>query len=129
MSEEKITIGNLYELNKQLLENEKSLSASKIREKTKSLQTYFSQSSNVYFMLLCNDAKDYTLFRIINDEARIERTKKAAAEVIDCLNNRGEILSIEKVNESTAFEIWLRKNDNNIFCYYLFNYDEGVIEC
>lgn len=129
MSEEKITIGNLYELNKQLLENEKPLSASKIREKTKSLQTYFSQSSSAYFMLLCNDAKDYTLFHIINDETRIERTKKAAGEVIDCLSNRGEILSIEKVNESTAFEIWVRKNDNSIFCYYLFNYDEGVIEC
>ena len=44
-----------------------------------------------------------------------------------CLKDRGDILAIDE-NEDKAWEIWLNIN-NQPYCYYLFRYDEAVIEC
>ena len=63
---------------------------------------------------------------------REEFEKKVDTEILpllkECLMNRGEVLEIEKVEETNAFEIWLRIDDEP-FCYYLFPYDEAIIEC
>ena len=78
----------------------------------------------MYFMLLCNEAKDYTIFKI-NNHASVE---KATEELKECLLNRGEVLDISKVDEiQEAFEIWIKMN-NDAYCYYLFPYDEAIIE-
>jgi hypothetical protein len=50
-----------------------------------------------------------------------------AADIDECLTNRGEIISIEPTENNDAFEIWL-KIDDEYYVYYLFPYDLGVIE-
>ena len=75
-----------------------------------------------YWMLLCRERSDYTVFYLEYD---LEKLKSA---LIECLNNRGYVLDITK-QDNGAYEIWIRDfdTDENVV-YYLFNYEQGVIE-
>ena len=122
-----ITGNTLYEMNQQLMANEKKMSGLDILNKSKYTTKFFEQSPNSYFMLLCHEERDYTLFKL----SGIDSATIASKELIACLKNRGDILAIDKAkgNADAAFEIWIRTENNKNLCYYLFKYDEGVIEC
>ena len=78
-------------------------------------------------MLLCRERYDFTVFHLY--ELQNENPPSIAAkELIEILQNRGDILSIEKENNTSTFEIWL-KIDEEAFAYYLFACDDWVIEC
>lgn len=125
---------SLYEMNKQLSANESKLGAAARKHAQENVRLWFRDNIDKYAMLLCHDRRDYTLFRVTESPA------EAAVALFDCIDNRGELISIEK-DPNDAFEIWIRikvyeKNDEeNLqenqedYCYYLFNYDFGVIEC
>jgi hypothetical protein len=118
-----VSLGTLYDINKNLMKKEKKLSYPALTNKLKQVTKFF-KNNKMYFMLLCNEAKDYTIFKI-NNHASAE---KAAEELKECLLNRGEVLDISKVDEiQEAFEIWIKMN-NDAYCYYLFPYDEAIIE-
>ena len=77
-------------------------------------------------MLLCNDRKDYTIFRRAS-------TNNVGTELInilidECLKNRGKTKSIELTEAKDAIEIWL-SIDEESYCYYFFPYDTAVIQC
>lgn len=119
-----VQLGTLYDMNKELMKNEKPLSKTKIREIKQKLIQFFSEDE--YFMLLCHDLHDYTVFR--QCEPFLSAAKESTKILVDeCLFNRGELLSIEKTEDNLAFEIWIR-NEEGIFCYYLFPYTKAVIE-
>ena len=112
--------GTLYDMNKQLMKNERKMYKAELNNKVTDIVNFILSHSNKYFMLLCNEYKDYTLFNVKeNNDFLLEK------EIKTCLKNRGDILSIDKVDN--AFEIWIKINDE-CFCYYLFPYDIGVIE-
>lgn len=75
-----------------------------------------------YWMLLCRERNDYTVFRIESDK---EELKSA---LVECVSNRGMVLDISK-QEDGAYEIWIRDIDtkDNVV-YYLFDYNGGIIE-
>ena len=77
-------------------------------------------------MLLCHERRDYTVFHLYENQNE-NPPAVAANELLGCLTDRGEILSIEE-NSDHAWEIWLRIN-KELYCYYLFRYDDAVIEC
>lgn len=118
--------GTLYDMNKQIMqqigEPLKDLQLASIQMK---LEDWFNWQIDGYAMLLCHERRDYTLFHLYQ-KANKNPPAVAAKELILCLKNRGEILSVEE-DSNKAWEIWLRI-DNESYCYYLFNYDEGVIE-
>ena len=118
--------GTLYDMNKQIMqqigEPLKDLQLASIQMK---LEDWFNWQIDGYAMLLCHERRDYTLFHLYQ-KANKNPPAVAAKELMLCLKNRGEILSIEE-DSNQAWEIWLRINDEP-YCYYLFNYDEGVIE-
>lgn len=116
-----VSLGTVYDINKNLMKNEKKLSSPALANKLKKVQKFFAKE-NTYFMLLCHDAHDYTVFRLTN----IKSAEKATEELKECLLNRGEVLSIDEENNG-AFEIWI-KNNEEAFCYYLFPYDNAIIE-
>ena len=125
---------SLYEMNKQLSANENKMGAAARKKAQEMARLWFRDEINTYAMLLCHDRRDYTVFNVTNSPA------EAASILFECIDNRGELVSIEK-DPNGALEIWIRikiyeKNDEeNItenqedYCYYLFNYDFGVIEC
>ena len=117
---------NLYDANKQLVkQTEKPLTHPELASKQILLENFF-EGIKQYAMLLCHDNRDYTVFNL--DSMSVTSPFTAAKETIACCINRGTILSIEKTEDGIAIEIWLEIDDEP-YCYYLFPYDEAVIEC
>ena len=119
-----VEMGTLYDMNKELMKSQKPLSKTKLREKKKELSLFFSEDK--YFMLLCHELRDYTVFR---QNSLTGKSAEESAQILvdECLQNRGEIISIEKTEDDLAYEIWI-KQEEEAFCYYLFPYTQAVIE-
>lgn len=120
-----LSLGTLYEANKQIMKNQKpipSLEKAAIQEK---IANWFNWKIDAYAMLLCRERYDFTVFHLYEKE-NPNPPALAAKELMECIQNRGELLSAEEL-EDGAWEIWV-KIDDEPFVYYLFNYDEAVIE-
>lgn len=117
-------LGTLYDMNKNAMSSQKPLSNYALRNELDKAKRYF-QDNKEYFMLLCREQNDYTIFKI--SEKTIEKINEAASILGECLTNRGDVLSIDKHDLGPALEIWLRIDGEN-FVYYLFPYDEAIIE-
>ena len=117
----KIKAGTMYDLNKQLVDQEKKMSPTAIRELTKKVAVWFARHKGKYFMLLNNDLHDYTVF---NFKGNID---VASNECIGCLTDRGDLVSGE-IQPDGNWEFWIHINDGSIV-YYLFDYTDAVIEC
>lgn len=128
---EELAISNFstYEANKMLMnQNGKPISISKLNTIIGDMAVRFRKwvwdNKCKYFMLLCKDRNDYTLFNIIDANFDIQELKAALK---DCFVNRGDVYDIHYEKNTDAYEIWL-KIDDEFYAYYLFPYDVGVIE-
>ena len=118
---------SLYEVNKELSSQEKILTQNQLKKKIEDISLWFRDSIDTYAMLLCHERRDYTIFRVIESPA------EAANILLECLENRGQVVSIDKDQGNDAWEIWIRYGDptnehQEDYCYYLFCYDTAVIE-
>lgn len=120
-----INLGNLYDINKQIVATEKPLSNTDLKRKLREIKSYFFNTEDKYFMLLNRENYDFTLFNTLNKtDLQIQYLIDALKE---CLNNRGEVISIDC--NGTAFEFWIKQDlTEETVVYYLFPYDQGVIE-
>ena len=132
-----IEIGTLYEVNKNLVEkNIEVLTEEELNNKKELVRNFITKTNNQYYMLLCNDRKDYTIFhRNKNKNGTYwDLCEGFVGNVLEkilineCLINRGEVKSIELTEDNTAIEIWI-SIDQESYCYYFFPYDTAVIEC
>ena len=130
---------SLYEINKQLSANQSKLGAAARKKAQEDVRLWFRDQIDEYAMLLCHEQRDYTIFHVVASPA------DAAAALFDCIDNRGELISIDPVDNNMAWEIWIRMESNNYgidtetgkieeshcedYCYYLFCYDSAVINC
>ena len=124
-----ISFGNIYELNKDLVNKyEKTLTKEEIENKKQNVILKFleEREKNFYFMLLCHEQRDYTLFNFIDYKGE-DTDIICADELIECLLNRGKIKGIDITKDNNAIEIWI-SIDKEAFAYYFFPYDSGVIE-
>lgn len=116
---------NLYDLNKINMAQIKPYDVitlnRKCKETTKEIWDTFLQGCYSYWMLLCRERNDYTIFRLEDSYCDF------CDALIECLNNRGKVLDITKQPDNN-YEIWIRdtETDEN-FVYYLFDYSMGVI--
>lgn len=122
-----ITLGTAYEINKNLVEKyEKELTIKELKEKKEIISTFIKETDNRYYMLLCNDRKDYTVFTLLDGEK--DKSDETASILVDeCLFNRGLIKGIDLTENKDAFEIWL-SIDKEAYCYYFFPYDNAIVE-
>ena len=115
----------LYSLNKQAMAEVKPLDTIEFNILTNKIADYLYEetykSKKMYWMLLCHERRDYTVF--------IPFTQKGTLnEIRPTLLNRGSVLSIEQIEDGN-FEIWIRDPaTNENFVYYLFDYTYGVIK-
>ncbi len=122
-----VVLGSLYDMNKGLVEKSvPDLTAEELESKKTLVADFLKDTNNKYYMLLCNDRKDYTIFRRAS-------TNNVGTELInilidECLKNRGKTKSIELTEAKDAIEIWL-SIDEESYCYYFFPYDTAVIQC
>ena len=112
---------SLYEYSKQVVANEVPMDP--ILFNKKMIEVSMDMVEHTYMMLLCHDRRDYTIFHIANTDKKI-----AAKEISETLYHRGKILLVDKQKDG-SWEIWIRDSltDEN-FAYYLFPYDDGVVE-
>lgn len=119
--------GTLYEANKQLvLKTTPPLTHVELAPIQEKIAEWFNWIIDTYAMLLCYERRDFTIFHLY-EKQNPNPPAVAAKELLGCLTDRGEILSITETPDK-AWEIWL-KIDEEAFCYYLFRYDDAVIEC
>lgn len=133
-----IELGTLYDMNKNIVEKSvEALSEKEMQNKKNLIIDFINQSNNEYFMLLCNENKDYTVFhrnkKTDNGEFLDlcegysgDRLEKVLID--ECLPNRGRTKSIEIAQDNGAVEIWI-SIEGESYCYYLFPYDTAIIEC
>ncbi|MBQ9731283.1 MAG: hypothetical protein IJV94_04195 [Bacilli bacterium] len=123
-----ISLGTLYDVNKNLvLKNEIELTDGVVNSKKEIITNFMRQINNTYYMLLCNEKKDYTVFRM-NDKNSDDSIREIVSILVDeCLKNRGEIRGIDLTKDKDAIEIWLIIEDE-AYCYYFFPYDAAIVE-
>ena len=129
--ETEVSMGNLYDLNKQLMQNIEPVTDEALIEIKDKLRSWImNQYEQKYLMLLCAERKDYTLFNLSKTHSLLTTPPMtiwhAANDVIECMTNRGQLLSMELL-EDGAWEIWI-KTEEECFAYYLFPYGTAVIE-
>lgn len=118
-----ITLGTSYEINKNLVEKyEKALTEEEIKEKKFELLDFVITWEDKYFMLLCKDRSDYTIFHLVDSQAEL-----IDILVDECLKNRGIIKGIDSTEDKCAIEIWL-SIEGESYAYYFFPYEAAVIE-
>jgi len=83
---------------------------------------YKNPEDKTYWMLLCRERNDYTVFCV--KDSMVELTEA----IKDCLVNRGQVLDITEQSDGN-YEIWIRDylTQENVV-YYLFDYNEAIIE-
>ena len=132
-----VEIGTLYDVNKNLVEqNVSELTTEEMQNKKNMIVDFIHQANNSYYMLLCNDRKDYTIFhrrlnptlmQFCDDLGEAEETLEKIL-IDECLPNRGRTKSIELTENKDAIEIWI-SIDGESYCYYFFPYDTAIIDC
>lgn len=123
-------LGTLYDVNKNIIQNSKKLSQGVINSKKEEIKNFLEKTNNEYYMLLCHERRDYTLFDLGYEtyHAYKEKCKKAADVLIDeCLKNRGEVRGIDITKDKQAIEIWI-SIEGDSYVYYFFPYNEGVVD-
>lgn len=124
-------LGTLYDMNKNLIQNsEKALSQGMLNSKKEEIKNFLKKTNNEYYMLLCHERRDYTLFdlRYETHNTYKEKCQKTVNVLIDeCLQNRGEIRGIDITKDKQAIEIWISAEEDS-YAYYFFPYDKGVVD-
>lgn len=119
-----VTLGTLYDFNKQAMLQEPILT---VAEKSSAIDQLVEELLNNIsakaYMCLNNERRDFTIFLNTEVPKMKGHIKNDIREFID---NRGDLISIEK-QENGAYEIWIRDNDE-CFCYMFFDYTNAIIE-
>lgn len=125
-----INMGTLYDVNKDIMLKQNPISLREWTDKLKALVDFCKKTQNQYYMLLNRETYNFTLFNFgsKNNHEGLNTRKLIYDELKICLQNRGEVLSIEPTQQEDSYEIWIRDNKQNILVYYFFPYDIGVIE-
>ena len=126
--ENRITLGTLYDANKQLMSNKeifKPMNVLELGGAQAKLENFFNMKCDTYAMLYCRELSDITIFHMYENQ-NPNPPALAAKECIGVCTDRGELLSIEEQSDGN-FEFWVRiKGEPH--AYYLFPYDNAVIE-
>jgi hypothetical protein len=115
----------LYELNKQVIGQCKPYDPIQLHNKVDEIFQdihIHKVTKNKYMMFLCRELYDFTVL-----VAQYE-TRQYYDELKSLFTSRGEVLMIEK-QDNGAYEVWIRScRDNQVYCYYLFNCNDMMIE-
>ena len=108
----------LYDMNKQIISQLPVLTD--LENKKYTINSLHAKFNNEFYMLYGKEISYFTLFRIFD-------STYLGNEVIDCLNNVGDIKAIDFTEAQDAIEIWIQDEDGPT-CLYLFPYDSGLVQ-
>ena len=114
---------NLYDLNKNIIEQLNPLTTNEVSMKMSLINEYYQKANNTYHMLLCRDFNYYTIFSY---DSMLTFPDFAGA-VCTIITELGDVYSIELL-EDGAMEIWIKPTgEESPYAFYLFPYDAGVV--
>lgn len=128
-----IEIGTLYDLNKQVISQLPEMPQEQIQEQLIQIKEWFLKKQGQYFMLLCKEKADYTLFNFnrsfnFHQKKYYDDVCLAIKNLEKCIKNRGILMSMNKSTED-AWEIWIKDFFNKeVHMYMLFECDPMVID-
>lgn len=108
---------NLYEFNKTLVSQIPVLED--FTEAIEIIQNILYGHENEHFMLLCKDISYYTVF--YKTEKIFCNFETFGEAVITCAEDIGKVISVDYIEDQNAVEIWVRTEQNENLCMYLFN--------
>lgn len=122
----KVGLGSLYDYNKNRIKLLPALSKSKIEKGKNKIKVFMCKKADKYYMLLCRDMHDYTVFKTNNTpEGHLHNISVALDEIIP---SRGAtIKEIEYDSTSDAYEIWVTIGEES-YMYLFFPCDNYVID-
>lgn len=115
---------NLYELNKTAVRSLPALTEELINKKKEQVKQFINKNKK-FFMLMCKDIGYYTLFKKTGNSSSSNRPY-LYNEVFECAMDIGSIHSVV-INED-SIEFWI-KNEDDVYMFLFFPYDNGVISC
>ena len=86
-----VSLGNLYDINKQLMATMPEMTDAEIDLVTPQLEDWFNWELDGYAMLLCRERYDFTVFHLY-EKQNPRPQKVAVSELFEVLNERGKIL-------------------------------------
>lgn len=89
---------------------------------------YSNCIDNSYFMLLCRERNDYTMFVLGTDRALEDPVTSVTNELAEVLDSRGNWIAADLDEENNTWQLWVNRGGQA--AVYLF-FDAGgfVIEC
>lgn len=119
----KVNMGmSLYELNKQVMAQLHPQDEVIMSHNWDAISDWFKKDKDCWFMLMCKERSDFTLFHITNNHF-----VKGVQELKEVLQERGQILAIQYQHKENAFEIWI-KNEKEVFMFMLFTASWMIVE-
>ena len=117
----------VYEFNKQLYSQMNVLPEDKLKAEISNMAVWMNVwSDRRYFMLNNYELKWFTIFAIDKD---IRDTKSAYDDLLEVVNNIGQVVSVEYEHDMKYYEIWIRaRQDGEIHMFVLFNCTDLVVE-
>lgn len=117
-----VEMGTLYELNKQVMAQLPPQDQEIMNHNWTVIGDWFGRDQNRWFMLMCKERSDFTLFHITDNNF-----SKAIQELKEVLEGRGQILAIQYQHGEDAFEIWVKFKEE-VFMFMLFSAGWMVVE-
>lgn len=121
MSDNKVGITSLYDINKQGFNNVPPIQSGDLYGKLCKIGDWFQEKK--YCMFLCRERYDYTVFNFIKGAYK----QAAVNDLRECINGRGKCLDVIYEDDRDAWEIWMRI-DGEVYMYLLFNCYDFIVE-
>lgn len=114
---------SLYELNRQIIEQLPAFEETQWAGAESVFSDWEDATNHKYYMLYGREVNYFTLFKKVTKSGEFNSLFDAIKE---CLNNIGDVHSFDITEDKMAIEIWV-KHEDIMTCFYLFNYDDGVV--
>ena len=123
--EQTLNAGNLYDLNKDAIQQLSDLSPNEQRKLVYEINHFVNKTANNYYMLLSNELKYYTLLVHEPTDKRADFWY-CGKGVNDLLLEINKAIITYDIYDDRV-EIWVRDNNNEAQLYIFFPYDGGVV--
>ena len=119
-----VELGTAYDVQKSTVSQLYPMTKSAINDALEKVKNMVAKTKNQYYMLLCREKADYTIFNI--GTHNVTAYDRLAMELKTCMKSRGKAKVIDSNDEIT--QIWLQDGDE-VSLYYFFPANDNTIEC
>lgn len=119
----------LFDINKASMSKIPFLTSEQKEKSKEIILNYLNKNLAQYFMLLCHEKRDFTLFNLSDNFTNLI-LNTVIDDIYECIYNRGfDFAEICLDEAGTAVELWVKNiMTQEAFLYLFFPYDNGVIE-